>query len=493
MDGLRRLSLVEARNALAARKISAVELTKAYLEAMEAQRGLNAFITETPDHALKQAQRSDDRLAKKEGGKLEGLPLGIKDLFCTKGVRTTAASKILGNFVPPYESTVTQNLLDEGAVFLGKLNMDEFAMGSANLTSAFGHVVSPLRSTKDPAKELVPGGSSGGSAVAVAARMALATTASDTGGSIRQPASFTGIVGIKPTYGRCSRYGMVAFGSSLDQAGPLARNVRDAALMLSVMASHDPKDSTSLDLPRADYLNALAPSVKGLTIGLPEEYFEGLSPDVMRTMREVQATLERLGATFKKVHLAMLKYALPSYYVIAPAEASSNLARYDGVRYGFRAPGAHSLKEMYTETRHEGFGLEVKRRIMIGTFVLSKGGYDSYYTQALKVREKIKQEFAQAFTGVDLIMTPTATGPAFGLDEGEHMSTVDMYLNDVFTVSLNMAGLPGISIPGGRSEDGLPLGVQLIGPRLSEQRLFDAAAAFEDETEGQYLTIPYAA
>lgn len=493
MEGLRRLSLVEARDALAERKISSVELTKAYLEAMEAQRGLNAFITETPDQALEQAKRSDARLAQKEGGALEGLPLGIKDLYCTKGIRTTAASKILGNFVPPYESTVTQNLLDEGAVFLGKTNMDEFAMGSANLTSAFGHTASPLRSTKDPSKELVPGGSSGGSATAVAAGMALATTASDTGGSIRQPASFTGIVGIKPTYGRCSRYGMVAFGSSLDQAGPLARNVRDAALMLSVMASYDPKDSTSLNLPKVDYLNALAPSVKGLTIGLPEEYLEGLSPEVTKTIREAQATLERLGATFKKVHLAMLKYALPSYYVIAPAEASSNLARYDGVRYGYRAPGVHSLKEMYTETRHEGFGLEVKRRIMIGTFVLSKGGYDSYYTQALKVREKIKQEFDQVFTGVDLILTPTTTGPAFGLDEGEHMSAVDMYLNDIFTVSLNMAGLPGISIPGGRTDEGLPLGIQLIGPRLSEQRLFDAAAAFEDATEGQYLTMPRAA
>lgn len=493
MEGLRRLSLVEARDALVSRKISAQELTQAYIEAMDVQRGLNAFITETPDQALEQAQRADARLAKKEGGQLEGLPLGIKDLYCTKGVRTTAASKILSNFVPPYESTVTQNLLNEGAVFLGKLNMDEFAMGSANLTSAFGPVISPLRSTVNSSKALVPGGSSGGSAAAVAAGMALATTASDTGGSIRQPASFTGIVGIKPTYGRCSRYGMVAFASSLDQAGPLARNVRDAALMLSVMASYDPKDSTSLNLQKVDYLTALSPSVKGLTIGLPEEYFEGLSPDVTRTMREAQITLEQLGATFKRVHLAMLKYALPSYYVIAPAEASSNLARYDGVRYGFRAPGAHSLKEMYTETRHEGFGLEVKRRIMIGTFVLSKGGYDSYYAHALKVREKIKQEFDQAFANVDLIMTPTTTGPAFGLDEGEHMSTVDMYLNDIFTVSLNMAGLPGISIPGGRTQDGLPLGLQLLGPRLSEQRLFDAAAAFEDATEGQYLTVPYTA
>lgn len=489
MDDLKELGLVEAREALRAKKISAVELTQAYLDAMEAQRGLNAFITATPELALEQARQSEAKLARGEGGALEGLPLGIKDLYCTKGVRTTAASKILENFVPPYESTVTQNLLDEGAVFLGKTNLDQFAMGSANLTSAFGPVISPLRSTQDPEKDLTPGGSSGGSAAAVAARMALAATASDTGGSIRQPASFTGTVGIKPTYGLCSRYGMVAFASSLDQAGPITRSVRDAALMLSVMASHDPKDSTSLNLPKQDYLKALAPSVKGLKIGLPEEYFEGLAPDVAKAMQDAQATLESLGATFQKVHLSMLKYALPSYYVIAPAEASSNLARYDGVRYGFRAPDAHSLKEMYMETRRLGFGSEVKRRVMIGTFVLSKGGYDSYYTLALKVREKIRQEFEQAFQGIDLILTPTATGGAFGLDEGAHMSAVDMYLNDVFTVSLNMAGLPGISIPGGRTADGLPLGLQLIGPRLSEQKLFDAAAAFEDATDRQYLTV----
>lgn len=474
------LGLTEARSKLEKKEVSSVELTQAFLDAMEQSRAMNAYITETPELALEQAQASDNARSQGTARPLEGLPLAIKDLYCTKGVRTTAASHLLHNFVPPYESTVTQNLLDAGAVFLGKTNMDEFAMGSANLTSYFGPVISPIRSTAEPDKALVPGGSSGGSAAAVAGHLALAATASDTGGSIRQPASFTGTVGIKPTYGLCSRYGMVALASSLDQAGPITKSVRDCALMLSVMASYDPKDSTSLNVPIPQYLAALQPTVKGMKIGMPKECFENLSEDLSRVMQNSIDVFKKLGAEVVSISLETLKYALPAYYVILPAEASSNLARYDGVRYGFRAPGIHTLKDMYTETRREGFGKEARRRIFIGTYVLSKGGYESYYVQAQKVRKKIEQDFTQAFTGVDLILMPTTTGGAFGIEEGPKMSSVEMYMNDIFTVSVNMAGLPGISLPGGQTTDGLPLGIQLIGPRLSEQQLFNAAAAFED-------------
>jgi aspartyl-tRNA(Asn)/glutamyl-tRNA(Gln) amidotransferase subunit A len=479
------LSLVSASEKLKSREIGAVEFTEAYITAVQDARGLNAFITETPDLAREQAQRSEARLARGEGRLLEGIPLGIKDLYCTKGVRTTAGSRILENFIPQYESTVSQNLLDEGAVFLGKTNMDEFAMGSANITSYFGPVVSPIRSTVHPEIDLVPGGSSGGSSAAVAANIVVAATASDTGGSIRQPASFTGTVGIKPTYGLCSRYGMVAFGSSLDQAGPIARNVRDAALMLSVMAGYDAKDSTSLNVPSVNYLKNLQPSAKGLKIGVPTECFDGLSDEMTAVMKNALDTLVQLGAETINVSMEMLKYALPSYYIIAPAEASSNLARYDGVRYGFRASTSDNIQDMYAHTRRLGFGPEVRRRIFIGTYVLSVAGYESYYVMAQKVRKKIAQNFEETFKQVDLILTPTATGGAFGIEEGPNMSAVDMYLNDIFTVAVNMAKLPGISIPGGITSDGLPLGIQFIGPQLSEQLLFNVSAAFEDATQAK--------
>ncbi|MDR1907249.1 MAG: Asp-tRNA(Asn)/Glu-tRNA(Gln) amidotransferase subunit GatA [Holosporales bacterium] len=472
-----------ARDKLRSKEIGVLEFVETYITAVQDARGLNAFITETPELAREQALRSEKKLMHGEGRLLEGIPLGIKDLFCTKGVRTTAGSRILENFIPQYESTVSQNLLDEGAVFLGKTNMDEFAMGSANITSYFGPVISPIRSTEHLEKDLVPGGSSGGSATAVAANIAVAATASDTGGSIRQPASFTGTVGIKPTYGLCSRYGMVAFASSLDQAGPIARNVRDAALMLSVMASYDPKDSTSLNVPRTNYLDALQPSAKGLKIGIPKECFENLSDDLTRVMRGSLDTLSHLGAETVDISLKMLKYALPTYYIIAPAEASSNLARYDGVRYGFRATTADNIQDMYAHTRRLGFGKEVRRRIFIGTYVLSVAGYESYYVMAQKVRQKITQEFEEIFKHVDVIIMPTTTGGAFGLEDGPKMSAVDMYLNDIFTVALNMARLPGISVPGGYTSDGLPLGVQFIGPRLSEQLLFNVSAAFEDAVQ----------
>ncbi|MDR0625583.1 MAG: Asp-tRNA(Asn)/Glu-tRNA(Gln) amidotransferase subunit GatA [Holosporales bacterium] len=495
MGDLCGLTLVQATDKLRRGEISSVELTEAFIKKIEGNRKLNAFITETFDVALRQAKQSDAKLCAARAssknsaasssstsvGKLEGAPLGIKDLFCTKGIRTTAGSKILENFVPPYESTVTQNLLDEGAVFLGKTNMDEFAMGSSNITSYYGNVISPIRSTKFPEKDLVPGGSSGGSSAAVAAHMVLAATASDTGGSIRQPASFTGTVGIKPTYGLCSRYGMMALASSLDQAGPIARDVRDAALMLSVMASFDPKDSTSVPRPRTDYLADLTPSkTKGLKVGLPIECFENLSEELSNVMQNNIEILKGLGAEFFDVSLKNLKYALPVYYIIQPAEASSNLARYDGVRYGVRAENARDLSEMYTKTRSEGFGREVRRRIFNGTFVLSKGGYDSYYVTAQKVLQCIQNDFCEAFKRVDVLFLPTTTGGAFGIEEGANMSPIDMYLNDIFTVSVNLAGLPGISVNGGFSSDGLPLGVQFVGQKFSEQRLLNIAGTIEE-------------
>ncbi|MGL5139582.1 MAG: Asp-tRNA(Asn)/Glu-tRNA(Gln) amidotransferase subunit GatA, partial [Beijerinckiaceae bacterium] len=446
---LTRLTLAEARDALRSRRITSLELTDAFLAAMEEGRRLNAYVLETPEKARAMAAASDAKLAKGEGGPLEGLPLGIKDLFCTEGVRTTACSKILGDFTPTYESTVSGQLWRDGAVLLGKLNNDEFAMGSSNETSCFGVPVNPWRAEGDN-RDLVAGGSSGGSAAAVAADLCLAATATDTGGSIRQPAAFTGTVGIKPTYGRCSRWGIVAFASSLDQAGPIARDVRDCAIMLKSMAGHDPKDTTSVDMPVPDYEAAASRGVKGLKIGIPREYrMDGIPEEIDRLWKQGMAWLKDAGATMVDISLPHTKYALPAYYIVAPAEASSNLARYDGVRYGLRAPG-RDIAELYENTRAAGFGKEVKRRIMIGTYVLSAGYYDAYYVKAQKVRTLIKQDFETAYAaGVDAILTPATPSAAFGVGAMSVASPIEMYLNDVFTVTVNMAGLPGIAVPAG--------------------------------------------
>lgn len=478
---LTKLSLTQARDGLLNKDFSAVDLTNAHLASMVEKRSLNAFITETPELALSQAEASDKRLASGNAGALEGLPIAIKDLYCTKGVRTTAASKILDDFIPPYESTVTQNLWDAGAVMLGKVNMDEFAMGSANVNSAYGPVISPWHPSDAPGKDLVPGGSSGGSVAAVAAHMALAATASDTGGSIRQPAAFCGLVGIKPTYGLCSRRGMVAFASSLDQAGPVTRTVRDAALMTQVMASYDPWDSTSLNVNIPDYLGNITPDIRKLRIGIPKEYRENLSEEMNNLLQQGIDWLSASGATIVDVSLPTTPYALPTYYVIAPAEASSNLAKYDGLRYGLRVPGS-TLDEMYENTRREGFGSEVRRRILIGTYVLSAGYYDAYYLKAQKVRTLISQDFERVFKDVDVLLTPTTPTAAFGIDE-KPADPITMYLNDIFTVTVNLAALPGISIPVGLTKTGLPLGLQLIGPKLSEQTLFNASLALEEAAE----------
>ena len=472
MSKLTDLSLAEARDSIAARKVSAAELTDAYLAAIEAS-DLNAFIEVTPERAREMAKASDARIAAGEAGPLEGVPLGIKDLFCTEGVRTTAGSKILGNFVPTYESTVTANLWRAGAVMLGKLNLDEFAMGSSNETSAYGPVRNPWDTT------LVPGGSSGGSAAAVAGRLCVAATGTDTGGSIRQPAALTGTVGLKPTYGRCSRWGIVAFASSLDQAGPVTRTVRDAAIMLREMASVDPKDSTSVDLPVPDYEAALEAGVKGKRIGVPREYRVDPMPEALERLWEKGvAFLRDAGAEVVPVSLPHTKYALPAYYIVAPAEASSNLARYDGVRYGVRV-NADDVVDMYEATRAAGFGAEVKRRILIGTYVLSAGYYDAYYLRAQKVRTLIKRDFETVFDeGIDALLTPTTPGPAFAI--GGKPDPVEMYLNDIFTVPVNMAGLPGISVPAGLSDEGLPLGLQLIGRPFDEAGLMPLARALEE-------------
>ena len=477
MSDLTTMTLAQARDAIRSKKISSRELTGAFVTAIQAARPLNAFITEAGDKALADADAADKRIAAGKMGDLEGLPLAIKDLFCTKGVRTTAASKILGNFIPPYESTVTANLWRDGAVMLGKLNLDEFAMGSSNETSAFGNVVNPWRS-RGSNKPLTPGGSSGGSAAAVAADLCLAATATDTGGSIRQPAAFTGTVGIKPTYGRCSRWGVVAFASSLDQAGPIAKTVEDAAILLTSMAGHDPKDSTSLPVETPDFASFVGKSVKGLRVGIPEDYrIDGMPAEIAALWDQGIEWLKAAGAEIKSVRLPHTKYALPAYYIIAPAEASSNLARYDGMRFGLREAGG-SLTEVYENTRAAGFGEEVKRRIMIGTYVLSAGYYDAYYLRALKVRRRIAEDFDLAFQEVDALLTPTAPSAAFGLGERAD-DPVAMYLNDVFTVTTNLAGLPGISLPAGLSSDGLPLGLQLIGRALDEGTLFSLAAAME--------------
>jgi aspartyl-tRNA(Asn)/glutamyl-tRNA(Gln) amidotransferase subunit A len=473
------LSLAEARSGLAAKKFSAVELAKAHVDAVEKARVLNAFIVETPERALAMAAESDARLARGEGGPLEGVPLAIKDLYCTKGVQTTAASHILEGFIPPYESTVTANLWRDGAVMLGKLNLDEFAMGSSNETSHFGPVTSPWRRAGANTK-LVPGGSSGGSAAAVAARLCFGATATDTGGSIRQPAAFTGTVGIKPTYGRCSRWGVVAFASSLDQAGPIARNVRDTAILLRSMAGHDRKDTTSVDVPVPDYEAAIGASVAGKTVGIPKEYrLDGMSDEIDKLWSEGVAWLRAAGAKIVEISLPHTRYALPAYYIVAPAEASSNLARYDGVRYGLREPGK-DIADLYENSRAAGFGEEVRRRIMIGTYVLSAGYYDAYYVRAQKIRTLIKRDFETAFAaGVDAILTPATPSAAFGQGEKGASDPVEMYLNDVFTVTVNMAGLPGIAVPAGLSAEGLPLGLQLIGRPFDEETLFSLAAAIE--------------
>ncbi|MGH7022806.1 MAG: Asp-tRNA(Asn)/Glu-tRNA(Gln) amidotransferase subunit GatA [Caulobacteraceae bacterium] len=477
MSALTDLTLTDAVAGLRAKAFSAREITEAHVEAVSAARALNAFVLETPDKALAMAAASDDRLARGEGGALEGAPLAIKDLFCTKGVRSTAGSRILGDFTPPYESTVTANLWRDGAVMLGKLNLDEFAMGSSNETSAFGPVINPWRGRASN-RPLSPGGSSGGSAAAVAARLALGATATDTGGSIRQPASLTGTVGVKPTYGRCSRWGIVAFASSLDQAGPLTRTVADAALLLKSMAGHDPKDSTSLPVETPDFPAFVGKSVRGLRIGVPREYrVESMPAEIDALWRRGVEWLRDAGCEIVEVSLPHTKYALPAYYIIAPAEASSNLARYDGMRYGARVDGP-TLSDVYQLTRSAGFGDEVKRRILIGAYVLSAGYYDAYYLKALKVRRRIADDFDQAFAKVDALLTPTAPSAAFGLGENS-ADPIAMYLNDIFTVTVNLAGLPAISVPGGLDAEGLPLGLQLIGRALDEGVLFSLAGAVE--------------
>ncbi len=479
MSDLLDLSLAEASDKLRSREISATELTEAYIAAMAETVDLNCYITETPEKAREMAAASDARLAKGEGGAMEGIPIGMKDLFCTEGTLTTAASHILDGFVPPYESTVSGNLWDAGAVLLGKTNLDEFAMGSANITSYYGAVRNPWTRQSEPDTELVPGGSSGGSAGAVAARAALAATGTDTGGSIRQPASLTGLVGMKPTYGRCSRWGIVAFASSLDQAGPLTRTVRDSAIMLGVMAGHDPKDSTSVDTPVPDYGAALTGDIRGLKVGIPREYrIDGMPEEIEALWAQGVDWLKQAGAEIVDISLPHTKYALPAYYIVAPAEASSNLARYDGVRYGLRIDG-ETLDEMYANTRGEGFGDEVQRRVMIGTYVLSAGYYDAYYLQAQKVRTRISEDFRNAWDSCDVLLTPATPSAAFGVHE-KFNDPIQMYLNDVFTVTGNLAGLPGISVPAGLDKDGLPLGLQILGRAFDEETVLKTAAVLEE-------------
>ncbi len=481
MADLTKLTIAEARDGLTKKDFSAAELAESHIKAIEAGRDLNAYITETPEVALERARESDDRRAKGDAmGVMDGVPIAVKDLFCTEGVLTTAASHILDGFNPAYESTVTANLRSAGAVMLGKTNLDEFAMGSANITSYYGPVKNPWTADSGPnkGKDLVPGGSSGGSAAAVAGGLAIAATGTDTGGSIRQPASFCGITGLKPTYGRCSRWGTVAFASSLDQAGPMTKTVRDAAIMLRAMAGHDPKDSTSAPIAVPDFEAALTGDVHGLKVGIPKEYtMDGMDPEIQALWDQGVEWLKASGATIKEISLPHTKYALAAYYIVAPAEASANLARYDGVRYGLRVPG-DSLDDMYMNTRGEGFGDEVQRRILIGTYALSSGYYDAYYIKAQKVRTLIANDFKAAFEDVDVILTPTAPSAAFALGEKQE-DPVAMYLNDVFTVPTSLAGLPGISVPAGLSKDGLPLGLQLIGRAFDEETLLRVADVME--------------
>jgi aspartyl-tRNA(Asn)/glutamyl-tRNA(Gln) amidotransferase subunit A len=490
---LTRLSLAAARAGLKARDFSAAELTDAYLAAIErANPKLNAYVAITADAARASAKASDEKLGAGQGGPLEGIPLGVKDLFGTKGVHTQAASHILDGFRPEYESTVTSNLWRDGALMLGKLNMDEFAMGSSNETSFYGPVSNPWRAANSNAN-LVPGGSSGGSAAAVSAWLCAGATATDTGGSIRQPAAFTGTVGIKPTYGRCSRWGVVAFASSLDQAGPIARTVEDAAILMTSMAGFDPKDSTSVDRAVPDFAAAVERGVKGLVIGVPGEYrMDGMPGEIEKLWQQGLDWLRAEGATIRDISLPHTKYALPAYYIVAPAEASSNLARYDGVKYGLRVTG-RDITDMYELTRAEGFGREVKRRVMIGTYVLSAGYYDAYYVRAQKVRTLIKRDFEQVFdAGIDAILTPATPSAAFGVgDEDMKADPVKMYLNDIFTVTVNMAGLPGIAVPAGKDGQGLPLGLQLIGRPFDEETLFAAARVIERSANTDFAPSPW--
>jgi len=487
MSDLTQLSLADARQALRDKEFTAVELTQAHIAHMEASRELNAVVLETPERALEMAKASDKRLQSGSAGALEGLPIGVKDLFCTRGFRTTACSNILGDFTPPYESTVTQQLWDAGAVMLGKLNNDEFAMGSSNETSRFGATLNPWRA-KGSDENLVPGGSSGGSSSAVAANIGVAATATDTGGSIRQPAAFTGTVGVKPTYGRCSRWGIVAFASSLDQAGPITRTVRDAAIMTGAMAGHDAKDTTSVNQPVPDYEAALTGDIRGLRIGIPKEYrVEGMPSEIETLWQQGMDWLRQAGAEIVDVSLPHTKYALPAYYIIAPAEASSNLARYDGVRYGARVATDGDITSMYEATRAAGFGDEVKRRVMIGTYVLSAGYYDAYYMKALKVRRLIANDFASAFEKCDVLLTPTTPSAAFPIGSNQD-DPLTMYLNDVFTVTANLAGLPAMSLPAGLDAKGLPLSLQLIGPAFGEKTLLKTAHVVE--TAAQFTAQP---
>lgn len=482
MTELNTLTIAQARDALKAGETTSTALTESCLAAIDSADALNAFVHKTPELALEQAKAADARIAAGDAPDLCGIPLGIKDLFCTKGVPSQAASNILEGFKPQYESTVSQNLFDDGAVMLGKLNMDEFAMGSSNETSCYGNAVNPWRRGNDDTA-LTPGGSSGGSASAVAADLCLGATGTDTGGSIRQPAAFTGITGIKPTYGRCSRWGIIAFASSLDQAGPMTKDVRDSAIMLQAMCSHDPKDSTSVDFPVPDFEAALTGDIRGKTIGIPKEYhLDGMPDEIDQLWTRGKEMLADAGAKVVDISLPHTKYALPAYYVIAPAEASSNLARYDGVRYGQRATLAagDGITEMYEKTRAEGFGHEVQRRVMVGTYVLSAGFYDAYYNRARKVRALIKKDFDDVFAaGVDAILTPATPSAAFGLGEMTEADPVQMYLNDVFTVTVNLAGLPGISVPAGVDKQGLPLGLQLIGKPWEEGDLLNTAYVLE--------------
>ncbi len=478
MSELTALTIAEAREGLRNKAFSAAELTDAHLAAMERARILNAYVLETPDQARAMAKTSDQRIAKGEARPLEGIPIAVKDMFCTAGVRSTACSRILDSFVPTYESTVSAQLWRDGAVLLGKTNNDEFAMGSSNETSHFGPVQSPWR-RRGANAPLVPGGSSGGSAAAVAANLALGATGTDTGGSIRQPAAFTGIVGLKPTYGRCSRWGIVAFASSLDQAGPFARTVRDAAILLRSMAGHDPRDTTSVDLDVPDYEEAIGRSARGIRIGIPREYrVPGMAAEIEALWQQGAAWLKSAGAEIVEISLPHTKYALPAYYIVNPAEASSNLARYDGVRYGLRV-GGRDVVDMYEKTRAEGFGKEVRRRVLIGTYVLSAGYYDAYYVRAQRVRTLIKKDFEDCFAaGIDAILTPATPSAAFGIGE-KSGDPIEMYLNDVFTVTVNMAGLPGLAVPAGLDRQGLPLGLQLIGRPFDEESMFALGSVIE--------------
>ena len=487
------MTLAEARDALAAKKISSVELTQLHLAAIEKLNpGLNAYVHHTPDIALAQAKASDEKRARGEVGLLEGIPVGIKDLFCTKGVHSQSASKILTGFKPEYESTVTSNLFREGAVMLGKTNMDEFAMGSANITSTYGNCINPWRRIDAPEKPLVPGGSSGGSAAAVAARLGFMATGTDTGGSIRQPAAFTGIVGIKPTYGRCSRWGIIAFASSLDQAGPMTRTVRDAAISLQAMAGHDPKDSTSAVQPLPNFEAMIDAGVRGLKIGIPNEYrIDGMNPEIIAAWDKGVAILKAAGAEIVPVSLPHTNYALPTYYVLAPAECSSNLARYDGVRFGLRVMDeGDNLNDMYEKTRAAGFGAEVKRRILIGTYVLSAGYYDAYYKQAQRVRALIARDFVEAFKQCDVMLTPTAPSDAFAIGDNQN-DPLAMYLNDVFTIPASLAGLPAMALPIGLSKAGLPLGLHLIGRAFDEETVFRTAQVIEREAGFSFAPAGY--